>query len=96
MEKSLIYDNTFGSAEHFFNLVAADIIKQLNIGEPNDNWDIDWESEEGTRIFIDTDDFHKYIIRLWNIHDDDDYVYVDYTVFFDSPDGIIEVWENIT
>jgi ethanolamine ammonia-lyase large subunit len=88
MEQTLKYNNTFGSIEQFFDIVSKDIIQELQIGEPNDNWVIDWESDYNRRIFIKTDDDREYTIRLWNIHDDDEFVYVDYTAFFDSPNGV--------
>jgi hypothetical protein len=37
---------------------------------------------------MDSDD-QEYTIRLWNIHDDENFIVVEYTLFKDLPDGSV-------
>jgi hypothetical protein len=42
---------------------------------------------------MDTDD-QEYSIRLWNIHDDEDFIIVELSLFKELPDGTMEEMEG--
>jgi hypothetical protein len=46
--------------------------------------EVDETSDLSNRIFITMENGKEYIIRTWNIHDDDNHVFVDYTLFVED------------
>ena len=84
MENTLTLPNEFNSYRHFCLFLIETIFSEKEIPLKVFEWD--WESDLHRRIFITTDDGREYIIRTWNIHDDDDYVYVDYTLYLQDTD----------
>jgi hypothetical protein len=67
------------------------IFEEKNIEESIE--EIDEESDMFNRIFVIMTDGSEYIIRTWNIHDDDELVYIDYTLFYEKneSDVIVEL-----
>ena len=82
--ESLIIPNEFTSYNHFCYVVVDKIFSQKNIVDTID--EIDGMSDFSNRIFITMYDGKEYTIRTWNIHDDDDYAYVDYTLYLQDTD----------
>jgi hypothetical protein len=84
MENTLTLPNEFTSYEHFCGVVVNQIFEEKNITDKIE--EIDGESDMSRRIFVLMEDGREYIIRTWNIHDDDDYAYVDYTLYLEDTD----------
>jgi hypothetical protein len=82
--ESLIIPNEFNSYDHFCGVVVNQIFENKNIEGIID--EIDCQSDLSRRIFVTMEDGREYIIRTWDIHDDDDNVYVDYTLFTEDTD----------
>jgi hypothetical protein len=84
MENTLIIPNEFTSYEHFCGVVVNQLFEEKNITGVIE--EIDGESDAPRRIFVMMEDGREYIIRNWNIHDDDDNVYIEYTLFTEDTD----------
>lgn len=82
--ENITMENEFTSYEHFCGVVVNKVFEEKNI--TGNIEEIDGESDMSRRIFVVMDDGKEYIIRTWNIHDDDDYVYIDYTLFTEDTD----------
>jgi hypothetical protein len=87
--ESLIIPNEFTSYNHFCYVVVDKIFSQKNIVDTID--EIDGMSDFSNRIFITMYDGKEYTIRTWNIHDEDDHVFVDYTLFYDNNGTTVEL-----
>ena len=68
--ESLIIPNEFNSYDHFCGVVVNQIFENKNIEGVID--EIDCQSDLTRRIFVTMEDGREYIIRTWDIHDDDD------------------------
>jgi hypothetical protein len=78
----LVFENAFTCPEHFFDHLLGEVLKQQEIYDQV--LELDFESDMGRRIFFELENGEKYTIRTWNIHDTDNEVYVDYTLFRDE------------
>jgi hypothetical protein len=79
MGTQLVFDNVFQNEGHFFSYLVSQVLCKNNIqGDIND---IDYETDMGRRIFVEMTDGKEVTIRTWNIHDTDDHVYVDYSLY---------------
>jgi hypothetical protein len=87
--EQLIIPNEFNSYPHFCGVIVKHIFEQKNITGVIE--EIDEETDFSNRIFITMEDGKEYIIRTWNIFDDDDNVYVDYTLFIEECEISIEL-----
>lgn len=84
-------ENTFKDYEHFCgHLVREVFLSNLFIKELESIEEIDHESDILRRIFVKTQE-GDYTIRLWNVSDDDDNVYVEYTIYPDSEKNFSEI-----
>lgn len=74
-------NNTFKNYEHFCLHLINNVFVNHNLNnELTKIEDIDWERDYLRRIFITTEDNH-YSIRLWCVYDDENHVYVEYTIY---------------
>jgi hypothetical protein len=80
--ESLTLPNEFNSYEHFCYVLVEKIFSRNNIVDKID--EIDETSDLSNRIFITMENGKEYTIRTWNIHDDDNHVFVDYTLFVED------------
>jgi hypothetical protein len=87
--KSLTLPNTFTSYQNFCYVLIAKIFVEKFISDSI--LEIDETSDFSNRIFITMENGKEYIIRTWNIHDDDDNVYVDYTLFLEDNGTTVEL-----
>jgi hypothetical protein len=87
--ENITLPNEFNSYRHFCLVLIDKIFTEKQI--PLNIFEWDWESDYSNRIFITTEDGREYTIRTWNIHDDDDNVYVDYTLFLEDNEISIEL-----
>jgi len=87
--ENITLPNEFNSFDHFCGVVVNKVFTDKNIEGVIE--EIDSESDLSRRIFITMEDGREYIIRTWNIHDDDDNVYVDYTLFLEDNEISIEL-----
>jgi hypothetical protein len=87
--ESLTLPNEFNSYNHFCYVLVDKIFSQKNIVDTID--EIDEMSDFSNRIFITMEDGKEYTIRTWNIHDEDDHVFVDYTLFYDNNGTTVEL-----
>lgn len=74
------FENVFQHEEHFFTFLVNRVFTDLQISGDID--DIDYHTDFGKRIFITMTDGKEYTIRTWNIHDNDNTVFVDYSLYF--------------
>jgi hypothetical protein len=81
---TLLLENEFSSYEHFCGVVVNKIFEDKNIEGTIE--EIDWESDLHRRIFILMEDGRDYVIRTWDITDDDNFVYVDFTLYLEDND----------
>jgi hypothetical protein len=89
--ENIILPNEFSSYRHFCLVLIEKIFTEKQIPLTIFEWDE--ESDFTRRIFITTEDGRQYVIRTWNIHDDDENVYVDFTLYLEDTefDTIFEV-----
>jgi hypothetical protein len=88
MSQTLILNQVFKDSDDFFFTVCDEVTKQFEL-PINDQWTLDWDTDIARRIFLMDSDDQEYTIRLWNIHDDENFIVVEYTLFKDLPDGSV-------
>lgn len=89
--ENIILQNTFGNYEHFCHHLVHEVFKSHDLIDELENIEeIDVESDFSRRIFLNTKN-HGYTIRMWNVHDDDNIVEVEYTLFQKSGDDVVEI-----
>jgi hypothetical protein len=72
--------------DHFARTLITEVFLNFNLVDELDNIDeIDVTEPYIGNIFIKIAEV-EYLIRLHTVHDDDDWVYVDYEFVFRSPD----------
>ena len=75
-------EKRFKDTEHFLHVLIAEVFEREGLGDLLDNiTEIDTTSDEGRRIFVEVYDILEYTIRLWNVMEDEENVYVEYTLF---------------
>jgi hypothetical protein len=72
-------DNTFQNLEHFFTYLVRKIFDVENISGDID--EIDFESDQSSRIFVLMSDGKEITIRTWNIYDTDEKIIIDYSIY---------------
>jgi hypothetical protein len=88
MSETLILNQVFKDSDDFFFTVCDEVTKQFGL-PINEQWNLDWDTDIARRIFIIDSDDQEYTIRLWNIHDDENFIIVEYTLFKELPDGSV-------
>lgn len=86
MSYILTLNQVFKDSDDFFFTICYEVSKQFGL-PMNDQWNFDWDTDISRNIFLMDSDDQEYTIRLWNIHDDEDYIVVEYTLFKELPDG---------
>jgi len=86
MSYILTLNQVFKDSNDFFFTVCSEVTKQFGL-QINDQWSFDWDTDISRNIFLMDSDDQEYTIRLWNIHDDENYIIVEYTLFKELPDG---------
>ena len=82
----IVYNQVFSDMTDFFVTLTNDVMTEHNL--PKDKIkEINFMSDLGRRVTIITEE-KEYVIRLWNVRDDEDHVYVDYDVYEDHGDDI--------
>jgi len=82
MGTELILENWFKDEDHYFRTLVHTVLTNEGHDDLLDSIDdIDWETDHGDRVFITFTDGTYFILRTWSTFDDDDNVYVDYTLF---------------
>ena len=82
MGTELILENWFKDEDHYFRTLVHTVLTNEGHDDLLDSIDdIDWETDLGDRVFITFTDRTYFILRTWSTFDDDDNVYVDYTIF---------------
>lgn len=85
MSTRIVLENHFKDTEHFFHVLIHEVFSREGLDDLLDNiTNIDTESDPGDRIFVEVYDILEYTIRMWNVMDDEDNVYVEYTLFTDK------------
>jgi hypothetical protein len=93
MSETLIFNQVFKDSDDFFFTICHEVTKRFGL-PLHDQWKLDWDTDIARNIFLmDTDD-QEYSIRLWNIHDDEDFIIVELSLFKELPDGTMEEMEG--
>ena len=73
-------ENHFADYEHFAKVLVHEIFTTNGLEDKlSDIEHIDWESDQGRNIWIQTSDL-EYQIRTWNIYDTEEEVEVEYSL----------------
>jgi hypothetical protein len=90
MEYQLKFENEFRDYEHFCEVLVQDIFTRHKLFTELENIQyIDGMSDVGRRVYVQTNET-EYMIRTWNVYDTDMWVYVDYTLNKQLPNGEYE------
>lgn len=85
MDNRIVLKNEFKDREHFIHILITEIFEKEGFGDLLDNiTNVDAESDEGRRIFVEVYDILEFTIRLWNMMEDEENIYVEYTLFEDK------------
>ena len=81
MEASIRLQNNFKDFENFCEVLSHEILTLHGLRKEIQNIEyIDGMSDVSRRIFVQTDKT-EYVIRTWNVHETDSYVFVDFTLY---------------
>lgn len=86
MSKTFVFNHVFKDSDDFFVNVTRSCIDELGI-HIDCVTDVDWDSDIARNIFFSDCNDMEYSIRLWTIHETDDKIYVEVSVYFTLPDG---------
>lgn len=82
MGTELILENWFMDVDHYFRTLVHTVLTNEGHTDLLDHIEeIDYNSDYMDRVFITFTDGTYFILRTWSTFDDDDNVYVDYTLF---------------
>lgn len=86
MAQTLLLNQVFKDSDDFFSVITQMVIDRTQI--PTDCIiEVDWESDIARNIFFTDCDDNEYSIRLWIIHETDEHILVEYSLFYTLPDG---------
>lgn len=95
MEHTLTFNHVFKDSDDFFASIVGEVTHRMWI--PLECIvDLDWDSDIGRNIFFTDCNGNEFSIRLWTIHETDDKIMVDITVFYTLPNGRLEEVEFFT
>lgn len=90
MDCDLKLDNEFRDYEHFCEVLVHNVFMRHKLLTELENIQyIDGMSDVGRRVYVQTNET-EYMIRTWNVYDTDMWVYVDYTLNKQLPNGEYE------
>jgi hypothetical protein len=89
MTREYIFNQVFTGPEDFFITLVKEVCDELGL-KSKGSWYIDWQSDLGDRVFILDSDDNEFTLRLWNVRDDENHIWVDYTMFYHLPDGEVQ------
>lgn len=73
-------ENHFADYEHFAKVLVHEIFTTCGLKDKLDDIEeIDWESDQGRNIWVQTSD-STYQIRTWNIYDTEDEIEIEFTL----------------
>lgn len=86
MSQTLILNQVFKDSDDFFTTITEMVMERIHL--PIECViDVDWDSDIARNIFFTDCNDNEYTIRLWNIHETDDHILVDFSLFYTLPDG---------
>lgn len=81
---NIVLSNEFMDYDHFCRTLITEVFLNFNLVDELDNIDkIEITEPEIGNIFVQVEEV-EYLIKLDTVHDDDDFVYVDYEFVFRS------------
>lgn len=84
---TLKFENHFADYGHFCGVLIKESFELIGLNDELDHIvEIEYESDPSRRIFVQTET-DNYMIRTWNIYDDEDDVVVEYTIYIEDSNG---------
>lgn len=89
MSHTLTLNHVFKDSDDFFATIVRMVMDRIYLSMEC-IVDVDWDSDIARNIFFTDCNDNEYSIRLWTIHETDETITVDFSLFYSLPDGSSE------